>query len=256
MAKSTGAAVGLFSSIRSTGSLCALFVLSLLIALPACDAMEDGPENTEYSYDFSTSDHGWEAFFTDYPVGEEDDMQLTSDHRPLPDSTGMSGQGLFMSGVNRSDDVKMLFRRQVEGLEPGATYDVRFQVEFVTSAPSECLGIGGPPGEAVKIIAAAHQIRPEPFVEEVSSRDWYRLNVQHRNDPQAWYDEAILGHIANSRSCDEPAAFEMKKLTGEKGHTTVTANEDGQAWLLFGTRSGFEGRTSLFYTRFQAEFFQ
>jgi len=53
--------------------------------------------------------------------------------------------------------------------------------------------------------------------------------------------------------CDEPAAFEMKELTSEASHDTVTADEEGRVWLLFGTRSGFEGKTSLFYTRFRAE---
>lgn len=147
----------------------------------------------------------------------------------------------------------MLFRRQIEGLRPGATYEVRFHVEFATSAPSGCFGIGGPPGEGVKVIAAADRKNPERFAEKVGQEDWYRLNIEREEDPQEWYQNRILGHIANSRGCGEPPAFEMKTLTSEAGHDTVRADEQGRAWLLFGTRSGFEGKTSLFYTRLRAE---
>jgi hypothetical protein len=228
-------------------------ILLPLLIFSGCDALESGPPGTERDFDFSTSTHGWEAFFTDYPVGEADDMELTSGHRSLPDSNGLSGKGLFISGVNHSDDLKMLFRRRIEGLTPSATYRIRFRVEFATSAPSDCAGIGGAPGEAVKVIAAAEEEKPRQFVEEAGREDWYRLNVQHEGDPQRWYQSRILGHIANSRSCEEPYAFEMKTLTSEAGHDTVTTDEGGRVWLVFGTRSGFEGKTSLFYTRFCAE---
>lgn len=231
--------------------LCGL--LFPLLVFSGCDAMERESLGAERNFDFSTSAHEWEAFFTDYPVGEEEKMELTSAHRSLPDSSGFSGKGLFISGINHSDDLKMLFRRQVGGLEPGATYGARFHVEFATSAPSECPGIGGASGEAVKVIAAADQDKPEQFVENVGQEDWYRLNVQHEDDPQKWYHSRILGHIANSRGCEELDAFEMKELTSEAGQDTVTADGEGQAWLLFGTRSGFEGKTSLFYTRFRVE---
>lgn len=228
-------------------------ILLPLLVFSGCDALESEPPGTERDFDFSTSTHGWEASFTDYPVGEAGDMELTSGHRSLPDSNGLSGKGLFISGVNHSDDLKMLFRRRIEGLKPSATYRMRFHVEFATSAPSGCPGIGGAPGEAVKVIAAAEEVKPKQFVEEAGQEDWYRLNVQHEGDPQKWYQSKILGHIANSRSCEEPDAFEMKTLTSEVGHDTVTADEEGRVWLLFGTRSGFEGKTGLFYTRFHAE---
>jgi hypothetical protein len=234
-----------------TQVLCGL-LLPLLVFL-GCDATGGEPPVAERDFDFSTSAHGWEAFFTDYPVGDSSDMELTAGHRSLPDSSGLDGKGLFISGVNHSDDVKMLFRRQVEGLEPGATYKARFHVEFATSAPSGCMGVGGAPGESVKVIAAADRKKPRRLVEKVGQSDWYRLNIEREGDPQEWYQNRILGHIANSRGCEEPPAFEMKTLTSEAGHDTVRADEQGRAWLLFGTRSGFEGKTSLFYTRLRAE---
>jgi hypothetical protein len=224
-----------------------------LLVFTGCDAVGSESPGGKRNFDFSTSPHGWEAFFTDYGVGEADSMELTAGNRSLPDSSRLGGKGLFISGINHSDDLKMLFRRQIEGLKPGATYRAQFHVEFATSAPSGCAGIGGAPGEAVKILAAADQRKPERFVEEVGQEDMYRLNIQHEGDPEMWYQNGIMGHIANSRGCDEPDAFQMKMLTSTEGHDTVKADEEGRAWLLFGTRSGFEGRTSLFYTRFRVE---
>lgn len=231
--------------------LCGL--LLPLLVFSGCDLAESEPPGAELDFDFSASAHGWEAFFTDYPVGDSSDMELAAGHRPLPDSSGLQGEGLFISGVNHSDDLKMLFRRQISGLKPGATYEARFHVEFATSAPSECMGIGGAPGQGVKVIVAADREKPERFAEKVGQNDWYRLNIEREGDPQSWYQSRILGHIANSRSCQEPAALEMKTLTSGAGHDTVRADEEGRAWLLFGTRSGFEGKTSLFYTRLRVE---
>lgn len=229
--------------------------LFLPVLLAGCDTFGSDDPAVEYEFDFNTSEHEWEAFFTGYPVGWGEKMELTSDHRPLPDSTELSGRGLFISAVNNSDDVKMLFRRPVNGLEPEATYGVRFTVQFATSAPSGCAGIGGAPGEAVKVLAAASTVRPEPVIEE-EPRDYHRLNIQYQNDPQEWQENAIMGHIANSRECEEGWAFEMKELTSGEAHDVVTADESGTAWLLFGTRSGFEGKTSLFYTRLQVELYR
>lgn len=230
----------------------------LPIVLSGCDLVGgDGvsPAAT-YEYDFTASDHDWEAFFTGYPVGWSEKMELTADHRTLPESVEPSGNGLFIRAINNSDDVKMLFRRAVSGLEPGATYRVRFTVRFATSAPSGCAGIGGPPGEGVKVLAAASSVRPAAFVDE-DPRDYYRLNLQYqRNDPQAWQENAIMGDIANSRDCEAEPQFEMKTLTSESGHATITADENGETWLLFGARSGFEGETRLFYTYFRAEFYR
>lgn len=241
----------------STESIRPIAVGLIVLVLPAlivgCDLVESESPTTTYDFDFADVDHGWEALFTGYPVGGDEKMEFTTDHRSLPDSSALSGKGLFIGATNRSDNVKMLFRRQIEGLTPGQTYEVRFIVRFATRVPSGCAGIGGPPGEAVRVLADASVHRPEAFVND---QDQYRLNLQYRhNTPQEWYERVQMGNIANSRDCEEGRRFEMKELTSGVGHATVTADEAGQAWLLFGTRSGFEGRTSLYYTRVRAELY-
>lgn len=242
------------SALLSTFSRLLLTAVTAGLLLSGCDLIggDFGPDRT-FDFDFSSSTHQWEAFFTDYPVGWTDKMELTADHRPLPESVGASGNGLFIHGFNNSDDVKMLFRRRVTGLASNATYTVRFWIEFATKAPSNCPGIGGSPGEGVKVIASASRTKPKPVV--IDDPDpYYHLNVQQQaEDDREWYEKAILGHIANSRGCEEKEVFELKQLASGDEHATLTTDENGAAWLLFGTRSGHEGRTSLYYTQVRVE---
>jgi hypothetical protein len=139
----------------------------------------------------------------------------------------------------------------VDGLSSRTTYSTSFEVHFATETPSNCVGIGGPPGEAVRVIAGASDLKPERFVEE--EQGYYRLNLQHLENPGEWYENKIMGDIANSRDCEEGWQFEMKEVSSGPEHTTFTTDGDGRAWLFFGTRSGFEGQTNLYYTHFRAE---
>jgi hypothetical protein len=227
------------------------FTFSLLSGCNLTD--NDKAEIITYEYDFRESEESWEPFFTDYNVGWEEKMELTADYRQLPQPLQTNHNAHFISAVNHSDDVKMLFRKQVENLNPGTTYQVGFTVRFATSVPGGCAGIGGAPGEAVKVIASASAIMPEPIIDS-HNNDYYLLNVQHLNNSFDWYQNAIMGDIANSRECEEGYRYEIKELSAMPDHTTVTADDNGRAWLMFGTRSGFEGQTDLYYTFFKAEF--
>lgn len=230
-----------------------LAVLTLLLLLSGCDLLERDEPDEVLTYDFRESAGDWEAFFTGYHLGWDDKMELAHGYRSLPKPLDSSDHGLFISALNQSDDVKMLFRRQVDGLEPNTTYDVGFTVRFATDVPSGCAGIGGAPGEAVKVIADASSVRPEPVVGK-DDEDYYLLNTQYEQDPQQWYQRAIMGDIANSRTCEEGYQYEIKEVDSRPNQATMTTDGQGRAWLLFGTRSGFEGRSELFYTYLEARF--
>jgi len=233
------------SVMKVISSICILFLIT------ACGTTDERETTIPFEYDFRESPADWDPFFTDFNVGWEEKMELTADYKTLPEPLETEDRAHFISAINRSDDVKMLFRKQVEGLEPNTTYQVGFTVRFATEVPSGCVGIGGPPGEAVRVIASASEIRPEPFVDD---QDYYLLNIQHLNDPGAWYQNAIMGDIANSRECEDGFEYEIKEVSSDRNHDIVTSDENGRAWLMFGTRSGFEGQTDLYYTFFRAEF--
>jgi hypothetical protein len=98
-----------------------------------------------FEFDLRESESWWAPFFTPYNVDNEEGMELRSDYRQLPEPLNTSVRALFISALNQSDDVKMMFRRQINGLEPNTDYFVCFKVRFATSVPSGCVGIGGPP---------------------------------------------------------------------------------------------------------------
>jgi hypothetical protein len=239
----------------SVKKLCVMLLIPVLGFLPAgCDLSGTDESEILFEYDFRSNETTWESFFTDYNVGWEEDMELTSDYRPLPEPLDTTDNAHYISAVNHSDDVKMLFRNQVEGLLPNTIYQVGFSVHFATSVPSGCAGIGGAPGEAVRVLADASDIRPEP-VTGGTDNDYYLLNIQHiDDDPAGWYDGVLIGDIANSRACEDGYEYEIKEINTGPDHSTVTTDESGRAWLLFGTRSGFEGRTELYYTNVRATF--
>ena len=229
-----------------------LLIGSLFCALllAGCQLIDSGSEtaSVQFEYNLRESPASWDAFFTDFNVDNKDGMELKSEYANLPEPLDTSDSGLYISALNQSDDVKMMFRRQIEGLEPNGDYSVHFTVRFATSVPSGCVGIGGPPGEAVRVIADATEIKPQPFIED----GYYRLNIQHQNGADQWYQNAMMGNIANSRECEEGERYEIKELTSGEEHAVVKADDNGKAWLMVGTRSGFEGRTELYYTHIEA----
>ena len=231
--------------------LCGTILTTLFFS--GCNSVDSDSESpsAQYEYNLRESSGGWEAFFSDFNVNNREGMELMTDYTGLPEPLDTSDSGLYISAVNQSDDVKMMFRREIEGLDPNREYSVQFTVRFATSVPSGCIGIGGPPGEAVRVIADASTIKPATFTEN----GYYRLNIQHRDGADQWYQNAMMGNIANSRECEEGSQYEIKELISEDKHAMVTADENGSAWLMFGTRSGFEGRTELYYTYIKADFF-
>jgi len=230
-----------------------------LILLPlaaACGTSDDdggtqtppaSPTRIELRYDFNEGEQGWEAGFTDY--GPEIEVDTRSGIEPLPDSLGQSGTGFMLSGMNRSDDLFMFLKRQIganEGVQAGQSYRVTYRLVIASDAATGCMGIGGAPGESVFLKAGA--VAEEPLVE---LRDGYwHLTVDKDNQSSGGRDVWLVGDIANGIECEESIAdgHPYASIEREYTHTeVVTADANGELWLIVGTDSGFEGRTELFY---------
>jgi len=234
-----------------------LITLFLVVTgfISGCDLTGNNEPTVTYEADFREDETlNWEPFYTGYPVSYEGNMGFDHGLRTLPEPLNTTEQGYYITAFNRSDNVKMLFRNKIDALQPNTTYRVQFTVRFATETPSGCLGTGGAPGESVKVIADASNVRPEPIIDGEGEDEYYLLNTQYMGDSQDWYQNAIMGDISNSRECEDGYEYEIKEVSSDRYHTTVTSDEDGEAWLLFGTRSGFESQTELFYTYIKADF--
>jgi hypothetical protein len=229
--------------VRSSGSAIrrATVGLLLLAGSLASDCSHD--ESLRFDFDFSRGTLGWVAGFADYPPAEAPIYRLEADDRPLPAPLDTSRSALYIAGTNRSDDLFMYYAGPAH-VEPRTTYGVSFEVEIATAAPTGCAGVGGSPGESVYVKAGASAIEPEAVPDGTG---YLRMNVDKGQQATGGANAIVLGDVANSRSCDEPPEWELKRLAG--GSLSATSGDDGSLWLFVGTDSGYESRTEVYYTR-------
>ncbi|UCC53568.1 MAG: hypothetical protein JSV68_06265, partial [Anaerolineaceae bacterium] len=202
---------------------------------------EDG---LEFTYAFEDDEEGWIAGFADLPVDYDQDLyELETEWRELPDN--LDGSGIYMQGHNRSDDLFMYIKREVEGLEPGATYEAIFKLDIASNVPEGLSGIGGSPGESVYIKAGAATIEPENVEDD---QGWWRMNIDKGNQATEGQDMINIGTLANPNlTADTVGQYELMTVDSTGQEFEVTADEDGVIWFIVGTDSGFEGLTTLYY---------
>ena len=202
-----------------------------------------------FTANFHRGTQGFVADFADYPADDPEPYELTSGYRQLP-SPLESKSALFISGVNRSDDLFMFYKGHVGGLVPGVRYVVAASAEIATNVPAGCVGVGGAPGESVWIKAGASEVEPVP----VREGDYLRMNVDIGNQSNGGDQAVVLGNMANSRSCEQPRRWERKSFPGRSIPEPVSASPSGRIWLLFGVDSGFESLTEVYLTRVSVSF--
>jgi hypothetical protein len=207
------------------------------------------------SFDFANGAEGWIAGFSDYLPDNEiggnsgSDYNLDAGIRPLPAELNAGGTGFLLAGSNTSDDLFMYLKRgidQAQGIVPGETYFVTLTITFASNAPTGAIGAGGPPGEAVLLKAGATPVEPRSIL---GSDGHVKLNVPKTDDsPET--AASVVGNIANGLTLMDPNGVPYVSLTQIHTHvTSVTADSRGRLWLLMGTDSGFEGRTTIYYQR-------
>lgn len=210
-----------------------------LTALSACNKSK--PSKLDYSFNFKTGNEGWQAFFSDYPVGAETAFELESDVTNLPSPLDNSIRALMITGNNHSDDLLSFIYRKFDGLEPDKTYEVTFDVQLASNAPTNSIGIGGSPDLAFGVggMATAPVNTPD-------SDNWYRPNFTSALQSKESND--VL-HVAGTIGVgDDASDFVLVNRNNNTSPVMITANNKGELWLMMGTDSGFEGTTTLYYT--------
>ncbi len=206
-------------------------------------------------FDFQQGLLGWSAGFADYAFNQAD-LRLESGLRNLPGEVG-DGTGFYIQGNNRSDDLFMFLKRKLtntDGIVALQAYQVNFKLAFASNAPTDCVGIGGAPGESVFLKAGATSIEPVPFLD---SDNQLRMNVDKGNQSTGGPAASVVGNIANGIPCDRVPNLEdapyVSLVKSHRHEFTVTASENAELWLLVGTDSGFEGLTALYYQQIDVE---
>ncbi|HXH69158.1 MAG TPA: hypothetical protein VNI60_02305 [Pyrinomonadaceae bacterium] len=206
----------------------------------------------EIEYNFKSGSSGWTADFADYNPATNDSgfYELYNGIRLMPRKlTYVSRRGFYIQGNNHSDDLFMFLKRRLtaaDGIVAGQTYRIEYVIKLASDAPSGCGGIGGTPGESVYLKAGASSVEPLAVLQP---NGYLRMNIDKGNQSQGGTAASVAGNIANGIPC--AAVFPLSKFALiERLHqhtTNVTANANGELWLLVGTDSGFEGTTRLYY---------
>ncbi len=140
----------------------------------------------------------------------------------------------------------MFIKRKIEGLEPNQSYDLKFSIEFATDAAENSVGIGGSPAESVYIKIGATSIEPDKIID---GDNFYRMNIDKGNQSQSGTDMVVIGNFGNGT---EDFVYALKILENNQAFT-AQANENGELWLVVGTDSGFEGKTTIYYNKISVE---
>jgi hypothetical protein len=204
-------------------------------------------QSGRWEFDFSSSDHGFVAGFADYPSRDFDPAlyDFVDDWRARPANLG-GAPALFIGGSNRSDDLFMFWKKRITGLPPNTPVRLTMEIELASKYAAGLIGIGGPPGEGVVVKAGAVPIEPQPFIDPQTD-NWWRMNLDKGNQSVGGADMTVVGHVGKPEDGTEDY---VTLVRGQHGAAmTATTAADGSLWLVFGSDSGFEGRSELYYSR-------
>lgn len=218
--------------LRTTSLACCLALMT------GCEIDDLSDDN--YHYDFNLGSQGWQVGYSDYPADYEniEIYQLQHGIRPLPQ--GFSGQGLMISGHNRSDDLFMFMKRKISGLQPSSRYTAKLKLNLLSNAGVGCMGIGGSPGESVYLKFGYADIEPKQV--------GYYLNVPKGNQAENGSQAKVIGNLATEGANCEATLYKDKTIETSSVQTlNFTSDANGTIWLFIGTDSGFEGLTTLYY---------
>ena len=227
-----------------------IFLLFIVFLITGCGTSSDSDGTSTFTFNFADGTVNWTAGFADYPVGNENFYNLNFTRSPLPLPLDENRFGLRLSGDNRSDDLFMFIKRKIDGLKPSANYSLSLDIELASDSPEDAIGIGGGPGTSVFLKAGATDVEPVPIITEEAGFEngYYRMNIDHGNQSQGGDDMPVIGDVAHSND-----DFEYTLIKRSLNNFTVQAGENGEIWLIIGTDSGFEGTTTLYYSKIKVD---
>jgi hypothetical protein len=240
--------------LNSFACMCSrIIVLACIVFLCGCSLSDEdqGISVFSVSFDFSQSEEGWKADFTDLPSNVDDSSfyELKYRYTDLPANLG-SRKAIMLSGRNHSADLFMFIKRKVPGLIPNTSYTLVFDVELASNSPKGSVGGGGSPGESVYLKAGASEIEPVKNVQG----DRYVLNIDKGNQSVEGTNAVVLGDIAIPSTVAEYTLITRNNASPSTKPFIAKSNSAGDIWLLIGTDSAFEGTTTVYYTKVKVLF--
>jgi hypothetical protein len=225
----------------------------LAVVLPFTSCNDDEtivPKTVVFETDFNkvanaNPPDGWSAVFAEYPDGENEFYELNSGIKNLPEPLDQAKKAFMLSGNNHSDALQMWLVKQLSGLAPESKYSIETEVELASKYPDGSVGIGGSPGNSVHLVS---KFATQGYTLEKGKTEGENIKLVLKKVeavPESVM-EIDLGDV--SINSDQ---YVYKLITRIKSSDTnvVITDKDGKLWTVVGTWSGFEGISSLYYTR-------
>lgn len=224
-----------------------LFVALLpILVLSGCVQYYNGvPVNSAgytRTFTFTKDEEGFEGGFADLPIDYNPFIYTLAFKQASVPIKDKLDKGLMLKGHNRSDDLFMYVSRKFnvkDGLRPNTKYTVLLSFDIATNTAGGGIGIGGSPGASVYVKAGI--INKAPLVENINGMK--TINVDKGIQANGGKEMQVLGNIEKINSTDD--TYEYKNFQNK---IDVTTNAKGEAWLIIGTDSGFEGLTDIYIT--------
>ena len=200
------------------------------------NSREDGIEIFSINYAFTQGDQGWQADFTDYPVGAtiESDSIYHWNAQLVGSQPNLDAAGAYMLSCNNvNGDIFMFLKRRVSGLRPNTYYSVVYEISLCSDAAA---------GQGIVLKAGASDLEPKKVIEN----GYYVLNIDKGANTTSGEYAVSFGDIGSNYTGEKYNRITKGNSNSSDPFLTKT-NSKGELWLVVGTDSLFEGPTSVYF---------
>jgi hypothetical protein len=196
-----------------------------------------------YNYDLESGVQGWIPDFADYPNGDSLSYQLNWIHTALPPDLVPTQNGIFMDGLNYSDDLFFFIKKQISGLNPSTNYSVVFSIDVATNENIFMLG-----GSDLMLKAGATVLEP---IKQTDSSGMVRVNINKNNQSSPGYDMDTMGPV---RHAFNDTMYHLFTLDNMSHPFSITTGSTGNLWLIVGAESMFESYAKIYFAAVNVTF--
>jgi hypothetical protein len=227
---------------KSTLLLMSVLTGSVLTFTACKDDSAPASPGLSYQSSFQRDVDGWVAGLTDYGTAQDSIMQFKSAWKALPAPLDTARKSIMVESMNRSDDAFMFLKKKVTGLTPNTDYSLVFDIELASQYSTNSIGIGGSPGSSVYLKVGASAVEPVKVLKD----GFYTINIDKGEQNNDGKDAIRIGDIGTG---DSGEGYKLITRTNQTTPLKARTNAQGELWLIVGTDSGFEGLTTLYYSK-------
>jgi len=195
--------------------------------------------------DFNQGTDGWMAVFAEYPYEDSVFYELASGIKTLPPPLDQTKKGFMLSGNNHSDALQMFVTKQLSGLDPQTSYSVKTEVELASMYPEASVGIGGSPGKAVHLVS---KFATSGYTLKKGEGRYDNVELILNKDDSVPASSLEMELDDVSIPSDE-YVYQLINRSKDSAPMVVKSDQQGKLWAVIGTWSGFEGISTLYYTK-------